>query len=413
MVALDAGWLLPWWLLGSLLLLTLDAVLAPSPRKITIERQLPAKVRLGEPTISSVFLTNLLPRAMTLLVRDAWEPTANARPRNQRLALPARERRKLDFQLIPERRGIRRSASVTVRSFGPLRLAARQATLTSPAELKVLPPFHSRKHLPSRIARLREIDGKTSVMIRGQGTEFDSLREYVRGDDVRSLDWRATARRQELTVRTWRPERDRRVVIVLDTGRTAAVRIQNETRLDTAFESALLLSALTASAGDRTNVIAYDRRLRARVAGLTGAEQQSRLIDTLATVEPDLIETDWTAIPAEVTKLSSGKSLVVLLTSLDSIGAARGLLSVLPQLTSKHTVVVATVVDDELHKLSSQRRTRDETYLAAAAERSLLESRQLTAAVKRLGAEVVAAPALDLPPRLADHYLALKAAGRL
>ena len=89
----------------------------------------------------------------------------------------------------------------------------------------MLPPFLSRKHLPSRLAKLREIDGLLPTLIRGQGTEFDSLREYVVGDDVRSIDWRATARRADVMVRTWRPERDRRVVIVLDTGRTAAGRV--------------------------------------------------------------------------------------------------------------------------------------------------------------------------------------------
>lgn len=117
-------------------------------------------------------------------------------------------------------------------------LAARQVSLANHGVLRVLPPFNSRKHLPSRLARLRELDGATRLMVRGQGTEFDSLREYVRGDDVRSIDWRATARRQDLVVQTWRPERDRRVVIVIDTGRTSAARVADETRLDTAIESA-------------------------------------------------------------------------------------------------------------------------------------------------------------------------------
>src|SRR5690606_8375877 len=104
----------------------------------------------------SLFLTNTSASRMRLLVRDAWEPTTSPQPTRQRLKLPAGERRKLDIRLTPSRRGIRRTASITVRSFGPLGLGARQATLASAAELKVLPPFHSRKHLPSKLARLRE-----------------------------------------------------------------------------------------------------------------------------------------------------------------------------------------------------------------------------------------------------------------
>ena len=113
-----------------------------------------------------------------------------------------------------------------------------------------------------QLAKLRELEGMTPVLIRGQGTEFDSLREYVIGDDVRSIDWRATARRGDVVVRTWRPERDRRVVILLDTGRTSAGRVAVDPtasdpggwpRLDWSMDAALLLAALAARAGDLAN----------------------------------------------------------------------------------------------------------------------------------------------------------------
>ena len=99
---------------------------------------------------------------------------------------------------------------------GPLGIAARQRSIDVPGRLRALPPFDSRRHLPSRLATLRQLDGRSAVRTRGQGTEFDSLRDYVEGDDVRSIDWRATARRRNVVVRTWQPERDRRVIIVLD-----------------------------------------------------------------------------------------------------------------------------------------------------------------------------------------------------
>src|SRR5690606_4891552 len=133
---------------------------------------------------------------------------------------------------------------VAVRAAGPLGLAGRQGRHAVRGAIRVLPAFTSRRHLPSRLARLRELDGNTSVQVRGQGTEFDSLREYVRGDDVRSIDWRATARSSATMLRTWRPERDRHVVIVVDSGRTAAARVGDGVRMDAAMEAALLLAAL-------------------------------------------------------------------------------------------------------------------------------------------------------------------------
>src|SRR5665811_2170959 len=256
-------------------------------------------------------------RRLRALVRDAWQPSAGATSNRHPVNLPDGESRRLVTPLRPTRRGDRYADRVTVRSFGPMRLAARQVSLSVPGRLRVLPEFASRRHLPSRLARLRELDGRTAVQVRGAGTEFDSLREYVIGDDVRSIDWRATARRSEVVVRTWRPERDRRVMIVLDTARTSAARIGDLPRIDASIEAALLLSALAARAGDRVDLIAFDRRIRSQVAGANGPRLLPVLADALAPVEPALVEADWPGIVGAVQQRLSRRSLVVLLTALE------------------------------------------------------------------------------------------------
>jgi len=307
---------------------------------------------------------------------------------------------------------------VTIRTSGPLGLAGRQASLPVPARLRVLPEFASRRHLPSRLARLREMDGRSAVQVRGEGTEFDSLREYVVGDDVRSIDWRATARRGDVVVRTWRPERDRRVLIVLDTGRTSATRIGTGSggtgapRLDASIEAALLLAALADRAGDRVQVIAFDRALGARVAGASGPRLLPELADALAVVEPRLLETDWPGLVSQVRDRVSQRALVVLLTALDPAAVETGLLTVIDELSGTHQVVVAAVADAEVAGLRAGR-DPGTVYDAAAAARGDLERTAVAGVLRRFGAEVVEALPGDLPPRLADTYLSLKAAGRL
>ena len=419
-VAFDDPAALYIWVGFVVLLAVTDLLLAASPRRITLERVLPGPVRLGERVESTLYLTNTGRRRMRAIVRDGWPPSAVATPSRHRVEVPAAERRAVVTALTPFRRGERRSAHVTLRSFGPLGLLARQASIVVPGSIMVLPPFTSRKHLPSRLARLRELDGATSVMVRGQGTEFDSLRDYVRGDDVRSIDWRATARRsdpatnsQKLVVRTWRPERDRRVVIVVDSGRTSAARIDNEPRIDTAFESALLLAALASKAGDRVDLVVYDRRVRGRVQGASGPELLNRMVGAMAPIEPELIEMDWSAVPGLVRSVTSQRALVVLATSIDAPGASRGLLSVLPQLTKRHTVLVSSVVDPTVAGLTTRRGDSTEVYRAAAGERALLDLARVSAAIRQSGGDVVTGSPADLPPALADRYIALKAAGRL
>ena len=412
-IATDSDLALLAWLALVAVLTTLDVLLAASPRRLRLRRELPAAVRLGESAVARLVVVNDGGRTLRGLLRDAWQPSAGAAPTRRRVVLRPGRAVTLTATLTPFRRGDRRADAVTVRSIGPLRLAGRQATLELPGTVRVLPRFSSRKHLPSRLARLRELDGRTSVMVRGQGTEFDSLREYVRGDDIRSIDWRATARRDDLVVRTWRPERDRRVVVVVDSGRTSAARVGDEPRLDTAIESALLLGALASRAGDRVDVVVFDRRVRGRVQGATGPALLSSMVDTLAPIEAELVDTDWSSVPALVRQVTTQRALVVLATTVDSPGSARSLLAALPQLTRKHLVVVASVTDPSLDERAVRRGDRTEVWQAAAAERARLDVARVATALGQVGADVVSASPVDLPPALADRYLALKAAGRL
>ena len=408
-----ALWILGGWIVGALVLGLVDALLAASPRRVKLERELPRRLRLGESADSVLAVSNLGRRTLRATVRDAWDPTAGAPRMRAEVTVPVRERRAVRSTLVPTRRGERRAHHVTIRSWGPMRLWARQATLSAPGRLLVLPPFNSRKHLPSRLARLRELDGQTLLMVRGQGTEFDSLREYVRGDDVRSIDWRATARRQDLVVRTWRPERDRRVVMLVDTGRLAAARVDDEVRLDTAIESTLLLAALATRAGDHIDLVAFDRRVRARVQGASGQTLLNRMVESMADVDPELVETDWTLAPGLVRGVTTHRSLVLIVTTPDSAASADELLDVLPQLAQRHVVLVASVVDPDVHEATLDRSDRQAVYRAAAAERALLDRRRLHAAMQRLGADVIEAPPALLPPAVADRYLEYKRAGKL
>ncbi|QGQ18905.1 DUF58 domain-containing protein [Cellulomonas sp. JZ18] len=409
------------WALVVVVLCAVDVALAASPRDVALSRDVPRSVRLGQPTASAVTLRNVGGRTLRGLVRDAWPPSAlpdgdaptGARTPRHQVDVPVGEARTVRTPLRPTRRGDLVADRVTLRTVGPLGLAGRQVSLAVPARLRVLPEFASRRHLPSRLARLRELDGRAAVQVRGAGTEFDSLREYVDGDDVRSIDWRATARRQEVVVRTWRPERDRHVLLVVDTARTSAARILDATRLEASVEAALLLGALAAHAGDRVELLAYDRRVRARAVDTHQSRVLPALAEALTGIQPELVETDWPGLVAQVRSRLSRRALVVLLTSLDPAAVEQGLLEVVGRLTRRHLVVLASVADPELEDLRSARGTAEEVFDAAAAERAGLERAAVAARLRQRGVEVVEALPDDLAPRLADTYLALKAAGRL
>ncbi|MFG2909200.1 DUF58 domain-containing protein [Kitasatospora sp. NPDC048286] len=422
--ALVVGLLLPSWtgiglVTGAVLIaVVVDLVLAAPVRGLRFGRGGDTTVRLGEPATVELTVTNPSGRLLRGLVRDAWAPsawrpgTAETASRHT-LALPGGERRRITTVLAPTRRGDHHAHRVTVRSLGPLGLAGRQGSHLVPWTVRALPPFASRKHLPSRLARLRELDGRTSVLTRGQGTEFDSLREYLPGDDVRSIDWRASARRNTVAVRTWRPERDRHILVVLDTGRTSAGRVGDAPRLDAALDAALLLTALATRAGDRVDLLAHDSRKRVAVAGSSAHEVLPAFTNAMAGLEPALHETDMRSLVATALKMAPHRSLIVLLTGLDAAPVEDGLRPLLPMLTKRHEVVLASVADPQLDVLTAGRGTLEAVYGAAAAEQTRADRRATAERLTRHGVTVLDAPPARIAPALADTYLALKAAGRL
>jgi uncharacterized protein (DUF58 family) len=450
--------------------IAMDLAQCGRPQDLEFARQGDTTARLGTQATVSLLVRNAGRRALSGVLRDAWTPSAgngigaagpaahnsgsgslaaapnadtgsdtgsapesaSSSPAAATLAtdrsarpgrLPLEPRHVLDLApgtaariettLTPTRRGDRKPDLVTVRSIGPLGLAGRQVSREVPWRVRVLPPFNSRKHLPSRLLQLRETDGRSPVLIRGQGSEFDSLREYVLGDDVRSIDWRATARRNDVVVRTWRPERDRHVVIVLDTSRTSAGRVGDEPKLDSAMDAALLLTAVATRAGDRVDLLAYDDDLRTAVTGALPGRTLALFSDAMAVLEPALVELDGAALTRHLLGRVRRRSLIVLLTSLDTASINEGLLPELRQLTRKHTVLLASVADPRIAELAGARGTANAVFAAASAELSLSVRRRTADELRRIGVEVVDAVPVDFAPALADTYLALKAQGRL
>ena len=389
-----------------------DVAAAGDPREVEVIRRLPAQARRDQVVEVALRLRNRGRRRVRGLLRDGWQPTAGAEPGRVDLDVPAGQEEELRMRLRPRRRGEIRTGFVALRSRGPLGLAGRQATIAAPGAVRVLPAFSSRRALPARLARVRELDGSASVQVRGRGTEFDGLREYVRGDDVRSIDWRATARAGTTMLRTWRPERDRHVAVLIDTGRTSAARAGEGTRLDAAMEAALLLGAIAAAAGDHVHLVMADRVVRARVTGPRGRALVPAMMAAMADVEPHLVDTDWDAAAAWLRALTARPALLVVLTAQDEPEASRAFLSTLMTLSARAPVLVGSVADVPAAARPHRLRPQD-AYLAAAHERVDQDARRLQRAIGRAGAAAVIGDPAALPPRIADHYLDLKSLGRL
>lgn len=390
-----------------------DRLLAARAADVVLHRPELSVLRLGSGTEVELTVTNTGSRTLRGLVWDDWPASARATQREHRIGVPASGRIRLYTTLTPAYRGDRVAGPVTLRLFGPLGLAGHQFHRAVPARVRALPPFRSERLLAAKVRRLQHLEGRNLADLRGHGTEFDSFREYVPGDDVRTIDWRATARASDVLVRTWRPERNRQVLMLLDTGRISAGRVGAGTRLETAIEAALLLGSLAAAGGDMVGLLAYDRAVRAEVRTGIGRGVQPKLMHALAGVTPALVDTDAEGLVRATIQRARRRSLIVWFTSLDSAAVTENLLPVLPVLAERHRVLIVSVTDPELAAAAAGRGDPPGLYRAAAAESRIAEQAVLQESLRRRGIAVVAAAGADLPAALADEYLELKQSAAL
>ena len=394
--------------------LEVDLALAPRPERVGVARSLPAVVGLGTPATLSWTVHNPCDRPLVVRIADELAPSLCAAARRARVRVPAGRSVTLRVGLAPTRRGRFVPGELVVRVEGPLGLMARQARRHLPGELRVYPSFGSRRQADLRIERARILEvGLRSARAKGGGTEFDQLREYGVDDDSRRIDWAATARSDRPIVRTYRAERNQRVICLLDNGRTMAGQVEGVARVEHAIDAVMMLTSVAERMGDMPGLVAFDHVVRAVVPPRSGHAQLASVTEALYDLVPQLSQSDYRGAFTEVLARFQRRAMLCLLTELDE-ALVDTLLPSLPVIARTHLLVVATVRDPAVVRWASEVPADIEaTYRGAAAVSALARRRELGALLQARGAVVVDDVPGRIGPALTDAYLSVKAAGRL
>ena len=401
--------------IAALVFAGLDWWFAPHPDTVVVERDLPRVVPLGASGTVSWAVRNPTDRPQRVEIADELAPSLRATRRRTRLALPASGRVRSSTEIRPTRRGLFRPSALSVRTYGPLRLAGRQATRALPGELRVFPRFRSREEAELRITRGRILEiGLRSAQGVGGGTEFEQLREYGPDDEFRRIDWPATARSGRAIVRTFRAERNQTVLQLLDAGRVMAGRIDDVPRLEHAMDGVMTLTTVATRLGDRAGLVTFDREVRSIIPPAHARGQLSRVTEAMYALEPELVESDYAGAFSQTLARFRRRALLVIFSELAEQAMAETLLPALPLVLKNHIVIIASVADPEVTRWA--RAVPGETgtsYRKAAAIAALEERRRLAARLRGLGATVVDETPQRFAAALADAYLEIKSRGRL
>ena len=401
---------------GALLVVVLvDVALAVDPTRLEVTRTAPSVLVLRTSGDLTWTVRNPTDRQVRVALADELAPSLQATTRRLRGVVPAGATLRSTVALRPTRRGRFGIRTLVVRVEGPLGLGARQRRLDRPALLRVHPAFPSRKEAELRINTARTLEvGLRSAKGRGGGTEFDQLREYGVDDEVRRIDWSATARAGKAMVRTYRAERNQNVLLLLDNGRVMAGQVMDVPRVEHAMDAVLCLTTVATRVGDRCGLLAFDRSVRAVLPARAGRDQLGRVAEAMFDLEPVLAESDYRGAFTQALARFRRRSLIVLFTDLVEAAVGESLLPALPLLVRHHIVLVAAVRDpDVVRWATAPPGDVGDAYRAAAATMALEERRRASARLRGLGAIVLDEPPDQLAPRLVDTYLDLKARGRL
>jgi uncharacterized protein (DUF58 family) len=328
---------------------------------------------------------------------------------------------RLDATVVAHRRGAHRLPPVAARRHGPLGLGTCTFDAEGGGDLLVYPNVFAAQRLviAMRRGRFRDPGLRTRGPL-GLGTEFESVRDYLPDDDVRQINWQATARMGRPMSNQYRIEQDRDVVCLLDSGRLMAAPVVTEsvatgpgsriTRLDAAVDAVTMVALVADELGDRCGVTVYDSEVRARLAPRRAGGKA--VVRTILDVEPVDIDSDHDRAFRAVGGVK--RALIVVCTDLVDEAAARSLLDAVPVLARRHAVVIASVRDPDLDlALSTAPETPRDVYAGAVAIDVLDGRTRVIERLRHLGATVVEAPPALLGEACVRAYLRLKSRARL
>jgi len=432
-------WAMLAWDALVLLLAILDAALLPAPGRITVERRFDNSPVLGERTAITVEVTQASNQILEIRVTDALHPALDAMPSTKRLLAYPRDPAHVIMECTPNSRGDVTLGTVYIRYRGALRLAERWAAADLEQNIRVYPPMErSPEDTALYLLRIRQIAlQKRRLRLRGLGREFESLREYQSGDELRNIAWPATARRGKLITREFTTERSQQVWIVLDAGRlsrtvfelrrkTAAGSTPSRpdpsddnflltvTQLDQASGAAVALAQAVMQAGDKAALLVYGRRIQQQLLPASGAGHLRQFVDSLSQVRAEGSEANHLSAAARLKHLQRRRGLILWITELADSARRPEVVDAAADLARRHMVLLVVLGHPELQQLANREPENVERMFISTAATEILERRrEILVRLRAQGVLVVETKPGTVKADAINQYLEVKARGLL
>ncbi|MBY0359034.1 MAG: DUF58 domain-containing protein [Candidatus Obscuribacterales bacterium] len=396
-----------------LFFLIVDYALTAKPSAFNVTRIVAEKLSIGRNNPVEIMISSQVTRNLSCHLRDLFPQALEADAQEFAFTLAPKSMATLRYNLLPRSRGAYEFGDIQLRYLSVFGLFWRQVAIATEQKVKVYPDLKALQELSVKLARSSEL-GVLKVRRRGQGTDFASLREYVNGDDVRRMDWKATARKERPVLRIYEIEQEQTLMVLVDAGRMMTSELEGMLRFDHALNAALSLALTGLTRNDQVGLGIFADKPLLYMPPRRGKTYMTRMVEAVHDIRPRMVESDYMGALAFFASAHKARSLMVVITDLNDPTGSQALLSGLSGLSPRHLPFCVTLRDRQIDEAASPQDQSVEGIFRRAVAIDLTGQRELAfSQLARRGCLVLDSPPMNLSAKLVDKYLEVKARGLL
>ncbi len=385
------------------------------PSGISAKRVLPEKFSNGDPNPVEVHLNNLYPHLIRIALSDETPYQFQIRDQDFRLSIPSGEKDVISYDLRPVERGEYHFGVTNIFVSSPISMIKRRYQIGKPHMVPTYPSFiQMRKYQLLAISNRLTMAGIKKIRRLGNSSEFEQIKDYVRGDDYRTVNWKATARTGKLMVNQFTDEKAQNIYCLLDKSRGMKMPFQGMTLLDYAINASLVLINIAINKSDKGGLVTFADKIHAHLPASNKTTHIRKVMEILYNQESKFLESDFHRLYSFTKRKISHRSLLVLFTNFESLNAMRRQLPYLKMLARNHLLLVVFFENTELRDLlNSSPDNIEEMYIKTIGEGFAFEKRQIVKELETHGIASILTPPEKLTVNSVNKYLEIKARGMI
>lgn len=393
----------------------LDALLLPRKQNIEVTRVVPERLSLNEPTRVSLEVRNKTRRRLRIELAEDLPAQIDSEPAAVELTLGPGESGEVSYRLRAHKRGKYTLSGVDVRVKPAWGLLYRQFRLQQAVDVDVFPNVVNLKRYELLLRRGLTVEqGIARLRMLGQGSEFESLRQYTPGDEISRVDWKATAKRARLIVRNREPERQQNVLVAIDVGRATVGEFQGMSRLDYFINAALMLAGVALRQGDWFSLVAFSDRIESYLPPVRHVRSIDRVARALYQLDSRMVEADYGSACRFLSLKNRKRSLICLMTDVIDREASSVILAYMARFARHHLPLAITLANPEVRSAASQPLAQcTDPYVRAASVDVLNAREEALASMRQRGVGVLDVEPPELTPELINRYALIKTTQKL